>query len=359
MSAIVPNPHSGKSPLGVWLHSLSEVGNRDEMCRMVERMVGQGVDILFACVKQTTGAADYPSSVACQSEWSRGRDPLQELVDASKDVGLKVHAWFCVFPEGGESNLIHRRPELQAVRRDPATGGIEDGVTNPVDHAHVLFACVNHPDVHDYEYRMMKEVIDRYDLDGIHFDWIRSGYHLCYCGYCRQKCRELTGADLVTELNVQHPKARLWYDFRAANVTGVVRRVADAAHASGMKTSAAVFCVFPLSYNEQGQDWPLWLQDGLVDVAIPMTYFPNPREVRYYTLNHVAQRNAAGRGELWEGLGCYAGMGEVDEQALSDGVRAALEAGASGIVVFEYRHITDARFAAIRSGIAAAAPSPA
>jgi len=354
MSVIAPHPRSGKAPLGVWLHGLEDIANRDEMGRMVERMVKQGVDILFPCVKQTTGVTDYPSSVARQSEWSRGRDPLRELVDAAKDAGLKVHAWFCVFPEGAESNLIRQRPELQAVRRNPATGGLEDGVTNPVDHANVLFGCSNHPDVHDYEYRMMREVIDGYDVDGIHFDWIRSGYNLCYCPYCQQKCRELTGADLLSEMSTVHPKAHAWYDFRAGNVTALVKRVADAAHGRGMQTSAAVFCTFPLSYNEQGQDWPQWLRDGLLDLAIPMTYCSNPREVGYYTRSHVAQSAAVGRGELWQGLGCYAGMGDIDEQALADRVQASLEAGATGVVFFEYRNLSDPRFAAIRAGLAAA-----
>jgi uncharacterized lipoprotein YddW (UPF0748 family) len=206
-------------------------------------------------------------------------------------------------------------------------------------------------EVRDYQASLMEEVCNRYDVDGIHFDWIRSGFYQCYCRHCQAKCRELTGADLLKEMGNFHPKAAVWYGHRAGNVTSLVRRVADYAHARGKETSAAVFCTFPLSYNEQAQEWPLWLREGYLDLAIPMTYSTIPAETHYYTVNHVALHRDAGRGELWEGIS----SGGIEGELLTAITREALQAGSPGLVLFSYPDLTDAKFSAIRAGIEAAA----
>ncbi len=253
-----------------------------------------------------------------------------------------MHAWSCVFPEGKNSRLLQAHPELQAIQNHPCKGLQSD---NPDMWGESMsWSCSNRPEVHDFQYAQMAEVIERYPVDGIHFDWIRSGFYQCYCDYCRTKCRELTGADLLTEMGNFHPRAREWYGFRAQNVTGLVRRVAEHAHRKGLETSAAVFCSFPLSYNEQAQEWPLWLREGYLDLAIPMSYSTIPAETHYYTVNHVAQHRDAGRGELWQGI-CSL---KIDGALLGEIARTALDAGARGLVLFEYRDLTTDKVAALQ-----------
>lgn len=349
MSTIIPAPRNGHTPFGVWIHGLHHAKDRDEMRRMVERMVNNGIDILFPCVKQVSGETDYPSNIAHRSAWSIGRDPLQELVVVSKEFGLKVHAWFCNFPEGKDSNLIKRNPALRAIQNHPAKG-LQSEKPDLWGES-ILWSCSSQPEVVDYQASLMEEVIDRYDVDGVHFDWVRSGFYQCYCDFCQAKCKELTGADLLTEMGNFHPLAHVWYGFRAASVTSLVRRVGERAHAKEMETSAAVFCSFPLSYNEQAQEWPLWLKEGYLDLAIPMTYSTIPMETHYFTISHVAQHRHAGRGELWEGVCSH----RIEGDLLGSVVRNALGAGSPGIVLFDYPDLTDAKFAAIRTAMASTA----
>ncbi|MHB9131316.1 MAG: glycoside hydrolase family 10 protein [Armatimonadota bacterium] len=348
VSKIVPSPRNGRAPFGVWIHGLHHAKDRDEMRRMVERMVNNGVDILFPCVKQVSGETDYPSKLAQRSEWSVGRDPLQELAEVSKEFGLKVHAWFCNFPEGKDSNLIKSNPELRAIQNHPVKG-LQSEKPDMWGES-LLWSCSNRPEVIDYQASLMEEVIDNYDVEGVHFDWVRSGFYQCYCKYCQEKCKELTGADLLKEMGNFHPLARIWYGFRAENVTSLVRRVAASAHTKGMETSAAVFCPFPLSYNEQAQEWPLWLKEGYLDLALPMSYTTIPKETHYYTINHTALHRDAGNGELWEGVCSH----RIEGELLSTIARTALEAGSPGLVLFDYPDLTDEKFAAIREGMASA-----
>jgi uncharacterized lipoprotein YddW (UPF0748 family) len=350
---ITPTPRNGKIPFGVWIHGLQHAKNRGDMKQMVGRMVDQGVDILFPCIKQVTGEVDYPSTIAAQSPWSRERDVLAELLDVARDAKLKVHAWFCNFPEGKESRLIQGNPELRAIQKHPAKGLQSD---NPdLWGESILWSCSNRPEVLDYQYSLMEEVIEKYPVAGVHFDWVRSGFYQCYCRYCQAKCRELTGADLLTEMNNFHPLAETWYGYRAANVTSLVKRVSAKAHARGMETSAAVFCAFPLSYNEQAQEWPLWLKEGYLDLAIPMTYTTIPAETHYFTIGHVAVGRDAKRGELWEGICCTDSRGKALEKGLMTRLtREAVEAGSPGLVVFSYPAMSDEIFAAIHQGMPAA-----
>ena len=311
---------------------------------MVDRMVSNGIDILFTCIKQGNGAVDYPSDIATQSAWSQGTDPLQLMTEVAHEFGLKMHAWFCVFPEGEHSRLLAEHPEWQAIQNHPARGLLD---TPDKWGTSMRWSCSNRPEVREYQYALMAEVIDRYPVDGIHFDWIRSGFYQCYCSYCQEQCRALAGADLLTEMGNFHPRAQDWYDYRADNITGMVQRVAERAHRAGMKTSAAVFCSFPLSYNEQAQDWPRWLREGYLDLAIPMTYSTIPAELRYYTLNHVAQWQGAGRGELWQGISNMHIRGPL----LGELAQQAFAGGAPGLVVFHYPEMTDDNFAAIQQAM--------
>jgi uncharacterized lipoprotein YddW (UPF0748 family) len=345
-SKIVPAPRTGHVPFGVWIHGLQPFLDADEMRRFVERLVTNGVDILFPCVKQATGFVDYPSSIAVQSDETQGHDPLQTLCDVAPEFGLKVHAWLCNFIEGKGSALLNAHPELQAMQNSPVKGLQSERPEMWAESNR--WACCNHPMVLDYETSLMQEVADRYPVQGVHFDYVRSGFYQCYCDYCRAKCQEMTGADLVTQMGNFHPLARTWYDWRADNISSFVRRVGDHVHPKGMETSAAVFCVLPLSYNEQAQDWPRWLQEGWLDLAIPMTYSTIPRETHLYTLNHAAVARDAGRGEMWEGIYVDPCSDELFEEIAAE----AVSCGAGGVTVFQYHALTDEKFARFHAGVA-------
>ena len=138
------------------------------------------------------------------------------------------------------------------------------------------------------------------------------------------------------------------HSLRCATNRDDMRRMVERMVANGL--DILIPCTFPLSYNEQAQEWPLWLREGYLDLAIPMTYSTIPAETHYYTVNHVALHRDAGHGELWEGICSH----RIDGEFLTTIARHALQAGASGLVVFDYPDLTDAKFAAMRAALAPA-----
>ena len=162
----------------------------------------------------------------------------------------------------------------------------------------------------------------RYDIDGVHFDYIRYPTERLRLqprharGVPRDRCcRDLGAAD------------QRRYDARAgrrraadlhAGVSGALARVphgaADRAPhvaagrrqgASGRRRwSASRSCPIPReAATHRLQDWRGWLDAGLVDVICPMAYTTDAGAVR--RRRSPPRRQIAGAHPLWAGIGAY------------------------------------------------------
>ena len=145
------------------------------------------------------------------------------------------------------------------------------------------------PETGDYLARFCAEVTRKYDVDGIHLDYIRypdvilarglwKKYGLvmdeeyapadfCYCDDCVAEFKAKTGIDIKS---VEDPsKVKEWAQFRCDKVTELVNAIVDAVHAKGKKVSADVF-PGPMSYSYWmvRQEWSKWN----VDMLFPMNY---------------------------------------------------------------------------------------
>lgn len=143
--------------LGMW------VWPQNVNLRGAERVVRScrqaGVTDLFFLTKGLGGEASYHSRVA-----PRGyeRDLLREITDCAHKHGMRVHAWFTStcdayykrqHPESGRCHFVRGRDrELISLR--------DDGYLN-------------------YMETVIREVCSRYEVDGLHLDYIRYN-HLLY-----------------------------------------------------------------------------------------------------------------------------------------------------------------------------------
>ena len=152
----------------------------------------------------------------------------------------------------------------------------------------------------------MVELVRRYDVDGIHFDYIRypDGDH-CFCGGCRERfARALAPASLEWPRDVLAGGAhrQAWLDWRRDNITKVVQSVGAQTRAlkPGVKLSAAVFSNWSTDRDTVGQDWSLWCQRRYLDFVCPMDYTAS--DAQFDNWIKQQQRWAAG-------VPCYPGIG--------------------------------------------------
>jgi len=211
-----------------------------------------------------------------------------------------------------------------------------------------MMAAVDHP---------VQELVRRYDLDGIHLDYVRypwsgAGYHpeslaTFWRGLALQEVQGPQASPLAAvpgssrSVDVARrpstPEERAaWNLFRARQVTLLVERVAAAlrAEAPDVELTAAVFPDARRAYEETLQEWPEWLARGLVSGLVLMSYSPSDTVVREW----VQRAAALARGKpIYAGIGAYLLSGRPDQ--LRRQSLAALEAGAAGIVYYSFESL--------------------
>ncbi|MCC6730212.1 MAG: family 10 glycosylhydrolase [Chthonomonadales bacterium] len=310
---------------GVWCHSAYGVEGLtwDEAARRLKEAGFTAVvpNMLWG------GVADYPSKVLpVRDRVARDGDAIARCIAASRKTGIQVHVWKVNWNLSGAPDAFVARMRAEG-RMQSDNGGHE-----------VLWLCPSHPANFALERDSMLEVVRNYDVDGIHFDYIRyPDSSACYCGGCRRRFEEQTArpadrwpADVLRG----GPRYARYQEFRRSNITRLVRAVSEEAHRikPWIRVSAAVFPNWPSCREEIGQDWGRWVREGWLDFVCPMDYSASSAEFR--TRVQVQRGAVAGRVPLYPGIGASA-PGLTAAQVI-DQVAIARAEGADGFIVFNY-----------------------
>jgi len=200
---------------------------------------------------------------------------------------VSVHAWIntCAVgrSRGNPRHVALAHPEWLSLSDK---GADYDGEATKID--------PGHPDAADHAFRIYLDVARHYDVDGIHFDFVRYG-----------------GADWgynpisVARFNARYgrtgqprPSDPVWMQWRRDQVTALVRKVYSLAAAvrprlivsaatvtwgQGPRTleewntkSAAMTRVF--------QDWRSWMAEGILDLNCLMSYYRETRHAEWFRL---------------------------------------------------------------------------
>jgi|GEM_PF-6189806 len=98
-----------------------------------------------------------------------GFDPIKALIDACKSKGMRVHAWFPVFSD---------REIIEDLGEEAGQKAVSIPVWyNPFSWWDVeyssTFANPENPDVVEYELSLLREIVQKYRVNGINLDYIR------------------------------------------------------------------------------------------------------------------------------------------------------------------------------------------
>ncbi len=213
------------------------------------------------------GLAHYNSAfLPHSSEFNTYGDQIAACVSAAHAQGLQVHVWKINWNLSGAPQSF-----IDSLRAANRTQVSRDG--QPID-----WLCPSDPDNFALETNSLMEVVRNYDVDGIHFDYIRypsSDY--CYCSGCAARFQSQTGLTVTNwPADVLAPGAlrNAFLDWRRAQITRLVAAVHAEVKAikPWVKVSAAVFPDAASAFDGVGQDWRQWITDGLVDFLCPMDY---------------------------------------------------------------------------------------
>lgn len=164
------------------------------------------------------------------------------------------------------------------MRERPAwIGRARDGT---VRHEAGLYLDPGAPGVIDYTAAVAADLLSRYDVDGLHLDYIRyPGQDWGYNEAALRRFRRLYGADTGAPPAPDDPE---FCHFRRHQVTDLVRRLHAVTRSIRPRAvlSVAVVAQGPpdedfrrtLTYGRYFQDWPAWVREGIVDAVYLMNY---------------------------------------------------------------------------------------
>lgn len=262
--------------------------------RMVERAKAMQVrGILVQVVGR--GDAWYRSDLLPAPEPLRGadRDPLGELLPLAHAAGLEVHAWVnCCLAWSGKNaprdrrHVVNAHPEWIAHTADGRAMTRLSMRQRERLQVEGVFLSPGHPGVQRWLAEVVKELVERYPVDGVHLDYIRQpGIEVGFDPTTRSRFAMQFGADPMY-MQRQPPRLRarldsLWRDFQQAQVTAIVRGIRDSITVArpGVMLSAAVYPDSVTAQRGRRQMWGPWLRDGLLDRAFLMCYAPSVQTV--------------------------------------------------------------------------------
>ncbi len=348
----------------------------DRIPMLIEDALALGVTDLFVQVYRG-GRAWFASSLADPSPYKKivdahGESTLPRLIEAAHAAELRVHAWVNVLSMANNKNA----PLVRDLGRDAV-------ISDQYGRSMLDYPDLDVPQPDRRYYRMgtpavwidpaaagvatrlaetFQELLARHpELDGLHLDYIRYpgvlpfapgsrfgvGLDMGHGEKTRERFRRETGR-VAPRPPDQLGNANLWDSWRRDKLTELVRTIRDQARsvAPEVQLSAAVWSHADRAYLSIGQDWRRWLEEGLLDFAVPMAYSLDPRMVRY-----LAEAFAAGPlgDRIWIGLGVWL-FSKRPEAALEQ-IRLVRAAGAAGDALFSWDAIADAP--ALRAALAA------
>ncbi|MGE3174216.1 MAG: glycoside hydrolase family 10 protein [Planctomycetota bacterium] len=280
------------------------------------------------------GTVYYPSSIEVWSEQFEfrdpGFDPLGTVVRAAHARGMQVHAWVNMAPGWVGTREPAEPRQLWQSRRE---WFLHDRDVEPQRRADGKYLALNLclPEVRAYLVDLCREVTQRYDVDGLHLDYIRFPDP--------EPDGRLLGADPATMVRFTGSTGRSRDDevalrrWQADAVTRVVADVQAALRGLDRRVllSAAVLADRSIALERNRQDWARWCRERLVDAIVPMNYTDD--DVRFAAQVRDAVDVAAGVPVI-VGVGVYKHGAAAQTRAQLD---AAVAAGASGIGIFNYR----------------------
>ncbi len=275
------------------------------------------------------GVAFYPSEVLPVSDSVKAKgDQIAQCLAACRKYGIACHVWKVNWNMGWATSQRF----VDEMMRQGRTQVRFDGKPE------ARWLCPSNPVNQKLEIDAMVEVAKKYEVDGIHFDYIRyPGAHGCFCNGCRERFEKVLGKKVEDwPGDVRRGKYQeLWRDFRRRQITSVVGSVAEAVRkvAPKRKISAAVFNNWTTYRDSLGQDWKLWCEKGYLDFVCPMDYFSDNRLFEKMVEQQVAW---AGKVPCYPGIGFSVWQPRGDICKLIEQIQVTRRFKTGGFTVFNY-----------------------
>jgi uncharacterized lipoprotein YddW (UPF0748 family) len=280
---------------------------------------------------------------------------------------LKVHAWLNTsllanldaLPTDPK-HVYNKHPEWLAVPRPVAAELYKMSPRDPRYRARIVewskanrgelegvYTGPANAKVREHIYQIWMDVLKNYEVDGIHFDYVRlASPDFDYSRTSLDRFRKWMEPKLskeerrqIKQSSKQNPLAAAeiypdkFGEFQREQITMLVQRIYREVKRQKPQVivSAAVFANDENAYTRRFQDWRRWLSMGILDVACPMAYSTDTTVFKKQIEVAASSAHAAGR-RVWAGIGAY----RIPADSTVEKINAARALGSDGIILFSY-----------------------
>jgi uncharacterized lipoprotein YddW (UPF0748 family) len=364
VAAIVAEPEV--IPRGIWitvfskkkvLYSQSAI---DELMTYCEQ---NGITEIYLQIYRS-GEAYYDSAVMQSEKYKAmvaafGKDPISYLLDEAEKRSLSVHAWINVLSIAQNSNApIIKKYGNSVLTRDRAgRSSIRSDAPNETDKSylrdHQIFLEPGDEQVREWTLAIADDIITRYPhFSGLHLDYIRYPYPVpaipdsrfidqgISYGYGENnvaRFRDVTEKNPLSPNMYENDLFLAWDNWKRDQVTFIVEKISELIESKSetWQLSCAVIPSYERAYSVAYQDWPLWLEKGLIDHVVTMNYSRDERLASELARGSLAYR---GQGKVYTGIGTFIFK---DENAIRARIQLILATNPDGLVIFSYDDIAD------------------
>lgn len=259
---------------------------------------------------------------------SPGYDPLAFAIEECHKRGMECHAWMVAIPLGGRKHVTSLG-KSSVVRKKPSIC---------VSYKREYFLNPGHPDTKKYLMSLVSEVVNNYDVDGVHFDYLRYPEHAT-------RFPDAQGFR-------KYGKGRSLTQWRKDNLTEIVRYLYQGIKAlkPWVKVSTSPVGKYDdtTRYSSKGwnaydavhQDVQGWMSEGIQDQIYPMMYYLGNS---FYPFALDWEEQSYGR-HVIPGLGIYfldASEGDWPIEEIERQINFTREHGLEGQAHYRMKYLSD------------------
>ena len=241
-----------------WPHSYAQSARsierqKDELRHILDQLQQVGINTVLLQTR-VRGTMIYPSDYepwdGCLSGFpgkSPGYDALKFAIDECHKRGMELHAWMVTIPLGKWDALGCRQLRKKMPRNIIKIKA--DGYLNPESQQTA-----------DYLAGLCAEVTKRYDIDGIHLDYIRYPEDMPKLKTLDRQCGRNNITRIVSAISRRVKSLKPWVKMSCSPIGKYDNTTRYWSHGWNANTTVC-------------QDAVAWLRDGLMDELFPMMYF--------------------------------------------------------------------------------------
>lgn len=322
----------------VWISYLEFAGAN--MSKMSKSSFQSYIDKIFTNAKnlglntvivqvRPSGDAFYPSSYFPWSSYASGKqgkspgyDPLAYMVKAAHNKGLKIHAWlnpYRVTTSGTNVKALSSGNQARKWRNSSASAKKRNVLT----FNGALYYNPAKSDVQNLIVKGVKEIIQNYEVDGIHFD---DYFYPALGSKYKSNFDAKEYKTYVKNCKKQKKKAKSIVSWRRNNVNTLVKKVYKAVKAENEEIEFGISPAGNISNlyanDRYYVDVKTWMKtSGYVDYVCPQVYWSFAHPVCPYTrtVKQWAAIKKNNNVDLYIGLAAYrAGISKKEAKAIGD-----------------------------------------